>query len=152
MKTNKKLAIISWFIGLGSGLFLSGIILAIIMYTSGKINHTPANSVGQVEVGNKEEVEEIEEIEEIKEIEVEVNPIPEQEISTETEQTIELEIKPTSTAREITRLLVDNGVILDYDEFIAYIVLQDAERSLAHGTKTFPLNSDVETVFKILRP
>ena len=32
MKTNKKTILIGWFIGLGSGLFLSGIILTLLFY------------------------------------------------------------------------------------------------------------------------
>lgn len=157
MRVNKKIAMISWFIGLGTGLFLSGVILSIIMYTSNRVSPTSENPIAEVELEIKDEQDgknnhqayngEIEEIIADSKTEDKTNIQTMQEI-----ETIELDIEPTSTAREITRLLVDNGVIADYDEFIKYIVLHDAERILSHGTKTFPLNSDIETVFKILRP
>ncbi len=150
MRFNKKTILISWFIGLGSGLFLSGIILSVLMYTTNKTLTTPEIPIEEVQIEEMQIENQAEE-----EPKEEKKQEEEQKTNEEDEQapeTIELEIKPTSTAREITRLLVDNGVILDYDEFIEYIVLQDAERSLSHGIKTFPLDSDIETVFKILRP
>jgi len=164
LKINKKAMLISWFIGVGFGLFFSGIILSILIYTSNKTDINETENQEQVIVNednkyNKETLSEektnpkITETVEIKHIE----KIEEQTTSTENNndvavETIELEIKQSATAKEITKMLVENGVISDYDEFIAYIVSMDAERSLTHGKKTFPLHSDVETVFKILRP
>ena len=158
MKTNKKTILISWFIGVGFGLFLSGIILSILMYMSNKKEIKPIKNTEDIHMPEREEqgdqelpesleteeqneVQEMQPTQELAEVENEIN-----------KETIELDIKNSATAKEITKMLVENGIISDYDEFIAYIVKMDAERSLSHGTKTFPLNSDVETVFKILRP
>lgn len=92
------------------------------------------------------------EIIETKEIPQEDNIKKEAEIKTLANQSVEINIHASATAHDITRMLVENGVISDYDGFIALVVSKDAERKLAHGTRVFPLNSDIETVFKLLRP
>ena len=150
MTANKKTILISWFIGLGSGLFIAGIILSVLLYSSNKIEPMP-------EVTHKQEEREPEEVKEQESIKNKKKTIQDKTVvdpveTSEFSESIELEIGPAATAREITMMLLDNGIISDYGEFIAYIVSQDAERVLSHGRMTFPLNSDIETIFKILRP
>lgn len=135
--------LISWLVGVGFGLFFSGIILSILLYTSNKAESVQVEAEEQTQTVEPEEPEESTD----EDIEVDQDNAQEPDIAT-----IELEIEPSATAKEITRMLVDHKVISDYDEFIAYIVSKDAERTLSHGKKIFPLESDVETVFKILRP
>lgn len=168
VRANKKTILISWLIGVGFGLFFSGIILSILLYTSNKttpvavdkpeqIGENISNIVledngqeTQIDTSVKEKNEAIERPEQ--KIEEADEQIEEGETQKAEVKTIELTIESAATAHDITRILIENKVISDYDEFIAHIVKHNAERSLAHGTMTFPLNSDIETVFKILRP
>lgn len=164
MKTNKKTILISWFIGVGFGLFFSGIILSILLYTANKEELKSMENQEQVQKidhdenkksytpGETNHIKTTETIEKVKKTEVAESIEDNHKTNNLNMETIELEIKSTATAREITQMLVDHDVISDYDEFIAYIISMDAERSLHHGKKVFPLNSDMETVFKILRP
>ena len=156
MGVNKKTIIISWFIGLGSGLLISGIILSLLIYTSNPTEPVPIEnqeqeelSVEPVEPISVVEEEIVIEKEELEEVLEEKESIEENEAAKEM---IELEIGRTATAKDIARMLADNGVIPDYDEFMAYVVSKGATRSLYRGKNIFPLNSDVETVFKILKP
>ena len=110
-------------------------------------NNEAMEDFDQVTTPDAPEVLEIEDG--VEEIQVETK---EDEAKQTETQTIKLDIKPNATGHEITQLLLDNGVISDYKGFINHIVAQDAEHRLAHGIKTFPLNSDIETVFKVLRP
>ncbi len=181
MRENKKAILISWLIGIGFGMFFSGIILSVLLYASNRTKPLPivegqsttqaqeANPDKDADLPKEEENVKLDEIrdeskqdikEDIKVVEEKVEKIEvikeekkkeDPEIKKES-STIKLNIKTNATGHEITQMLVDNGVISDYDGFIRLIVLKDAERSLAHGVKVFPLNSDIETVFKILRP
>lgn len=143
MKTNKKTILIGWFIGLGSGLFLSGIILTFLFY---KYN----NEIGPIEdeltvisVEDDRKLEKTSEKNNKKKIEQESK-------KEEDNETVIIDIDSNATAKDITKILLEHKVINNYDDFIAYIVSKDAERKLIHGKKEFPLNADNETVFKIL--
>lgn len=162
MKFNKKIIFISWLIGLGFGLFISGIILSILLYVSNKTIPvaTNVNELIQVE-NNHEEMQFLTIDEEVMEdIEEKFEEEPDEEIVEEEikeempEDVIEVEIRIpyTANARQITSLLLEHHIITDYDEFLNYVISMGATRQLAHGTKKFPLNSDIETIFKILRP
>ncbi len=167
MLNNKKTLVISWLIGIGCGLFFSGIILSILLYTVNKTSPIPkeisketVENQNEVAPQGNEEEKIILSIEEKETMESENIKMPVEVIDKNEEphgkkdkpQTIELNIQAAATAHDITKILVENNIISDYDGFIDHIVLHDAERSLAHGIITFPLNSDIETVFKILRP
>lgn len=154
---NKKTIFISWFIGLGFGLFFSGIILSVLLYTSNKTSpglRQEPNDISQDQ--NAETAKEVivleDKVKEEPAVEEVILPHETVEEDLKVPETITLHIKSEATAHDITKLLVENGIISDYDGFIAYIVSMDAERSLSHGTITFPLNSDIKTIFKILRP
>ncbi len=129
---------ISWLIGIGTGLVISGIFLSILLYKSNGLKVIDS-------VDSKTKITELpvpdSAVEEVKS----VNPL--EPIK---EETIVLEIDETATARDIAALLESKGVIANKQEFLTYIISKKAARSLMHGSKSFQLNSDYETVFQIL--
>lgn len=149
MISNKKTILASWLIGLGSGLFISGILLSIILYSSNQKEPLAISEKMQVEEGEAAAPKSSEQPLARDELIIEEEPPKPQELAV---QMVEVDIKPTAGAREIGRILLENNIIQDYDEFIAHVVAEDLERSLAHGLREFPLNADLETVFEILQP
>lgn len=147
LTSNKKTILVSWLIGLGSGLFISGIILIVLIYSSNRIEAPPIAQEEELEIKQSQKSLETNELT--------IEP-PQTEAIQEVEEleakTVTIEIKETAGAREIARLLVANNIIQDYDEFMDYVLSTDAERSLAHGLKEFPLNADLQTIFEILKP
>ena len=146
--------LISGIIGLGAGLFISGVVLSTLLYSANKTQ--PPNQI------------EIDQISQEKQVKQEKQPnaasfrvkktakkpkvanIDPKKTNIEPE-TIKIEIGPVATAREIAGLLEEKGVVSDSGEFLTYIISQNADRALLHGTKIFTLNSDNETALKILR-
>lgn len=165
MGNNKKAMFISGIIGVGIGLFISGIVLSFLTYNVTNINvpnitnHEQINTDDVMEkikvtksenttLSSETEEMEIKEPEEPKELEEKVNIKP--EIINIDPQTIEVEINETATASQIAELLANEGVISDADEFLSYIVSKKAARTLIHGRKIFEINSDYETALEVL--
>ncbi|NLI89192.1 MAG: hypothetical protein GX366_02105 [Epulopiscium sp.] len=145
MKTNKKTILISWFIGLGSGLFVSGIILTLLFYTANNKIDPIEDESTEISFKNDSNIEK-----KIEKANNKVEQAVKKEEKEEDKGTVVIDIDSKATAKDITRILLEHKVIDNYDDFIAYIVSKDAERKLIHGKKEFPLNADNETVFKIL--
>lgn len=154
MKEHKKAMLISGIIGLGAGLFISGVVLSILLYSA---NRTQPPT--QVEIDEISQGQQMKQEQQPKAASSQVNKIARkpkvadidlQKTNIEPE-TIKIEIGPVATAREIATLLEEKGVVSDSDEFITYIISQNSSRTLLHGTKTFALNSDNETALKVLK-
>lgn len=142
MASNKKIILISGLIGLGCGVFLSGIILGILVYTSSKTEpiHQLPSGQGEVEVAQESQIADNDQGESV---DIEVDTIPKDEM-------VHLEIDSTATDTEIVAMLVEHDVISDHDEFMAYLVAMGAQRKLIHGNKKFPLGSDHAEILEIL--
>lgn len=146
--------LISGIIGLGAGLFISGVVLSILLYSA---NKTPPPKQIETEQTSQNQQAKQEQQANAASSKVEIIAKKPKVANIEPEktnlepETIEIEISPVATAREIGVLLEEKGVVSDSDEFITYIISQNASRTLLHGTKIFALNSDNETALKILR-
>jgi len=171
VENNKKTMLISGMIGIGIGLFISGIILIILMYNgnnkdipsitnSEHLNKGDIKAESEVEKSKPEDTIIASDVKETKgkEIKEQANEelVKEEIVTIAPEETnidlatIEIEISETATAGQIAKLLEKDGVIPNASEFLSYIISKDAERILIHGKKTFDKNSDYETALKVL--
>ena len=139
-------------IGLGSGLFVSGLLMSILVYSTTKeVSYHKAEPIPeQVKVlesmPNKEQP-----------TEVKIETEAEDESANETNEQFEIQKQPVEitipsyfTAAQIARLLEKEGIIEDSEDLIEYIISKHKTRSLQHGTKIFTSDSSNEEVLQIL--
>lgn len=143
--------LISGLIGFGTGLFVSGVILSILLYKTNAVQPDNHISTEQIKKDDLEELPVIPVIMEQTSRKSEPNIISTESGITKIEpETVEIIIDRRATALQIASLLEEKGVVSDSDALLAYIVSQGASRKLQHGSKIFTLGSDNETTLKVL--
>lgn len=139
-------------IGFGSGLFVSGLLISILVYSTTKeISYTKEEPISdQAKVlTNRNYEEEQNVLEEIDKQEPLVEEKFEEELEFE-KQLVEITIPSYFNATQIADLLEKEGIVEDSESLLEYIIAKHKTRNLHHGKKTFVLDSSNEEALEIL--
>ena len=146
--------LISGIIGLGTGLFISGIVLSILVYTVNNKEPVNPENITEAQQGEIQSAKIIEQEQGHTPLEPKETKIELEKTNLESEMTtaeaVTIAIGEAASAREIATILEKQGVVSDSSAFLTYIISQGASRRLQHGQKVFILNSENEDALKVL--